>query len=155
MTPTRPRDRLRPWPVLGASLVIGILAMVLALATSGALAPTLLADPGAVVRWGRPVVEFVVELASALTIGALVLAAVVVPRKREGHRSGDRPEAWTIARNVGACASVVWTIAVGFQLVFTYASVAGRSLGRRPSAPSSASSSPRSNSAKHCCGRSR
>lgn len=129
MTPTRPRDRLRPWPVLGASLVIGILAMVLALATSGALAPTLLADPGAVVRWGRPVVEFVVELASALTIGALVLAAVVVPRKREGHRSGDRPEAWTIARNVGACASVVWTIAVGFQLVFTYASVAGRSLG--------------------------
>ena len=58
-----------------------VITVVGAVAFSGAALPVVLRDPGAVVRWGLPLSQTLVELASALTIGSLVLAVCVLPRR--------------------------------------------------------------------------
>src|SRR5690349_12773318 len=65
--------------VLVASAVVAVVAGV---AFSGAVAPRVLADPGAAVRWGLPVAETLTELAGAVALGALVLAVGVLPRRQ-------------------------------------------------------------------------
>ncbi|WP_108718827.1 cytochrome c oxidase assembly protein [Miniimonas sp. S16] len=124
------------WRTLGAGAVLAAVAALAGIALTGAATPTILADPGAVVRWGLPVVELVVDLACAVTIGALVLAAVVLPRAGDAQPSARRrtrvtPDggAWVLAQRTAAVASVVWTLAVAVQLVLTYASVSGRPIG--------------------------
>lgn len=47
---------------------------------SRAALATALSDPGALVRWGLPVTTTLSELAGSLTLGALVLAAAILPR---------------------------------------------------------------------------
>ncbi|MDO5495007.1 MAG: cytochrome c oxidase assembly protein [bacterium] len=51
------------------------LALILALLSTGAAAPRELVDPGALVRWGLPVVTVIVRAAAAITIGAFAVAA--------------------------------------------------------------------------------
>lgn len=102
------------WPVLttGAAVIVAVVAAVV-------LAPrasTLLADPGAAVRWGLPAAEAVHDLAVLLTVGSLVLAAVAVP-------FGTPAAARTLRVATGA--AVVWTLAAIAVLVLTYASVSG------------------------------
>lgn len=115
MSTTRLPASVRGWQVVCASVVVGVVALIVAMSATGAALPTLLADPGPAVRWGLPIVEFIVEMASAVTVGAMALCAVVLPRLEEAQRArrvGGLPEggAWLLARNVGAGASVVWTL---------------------------------------------
>jgi len=79
-------------------------------------ASTLLADPGAFVRWGLPAAEGVHDLALLLAVGSLVLAAVAVPF---GTAASAR------ALQVAAASAAVWTVAALVVLVLTYASVSG------------------------------
>lgn len=146
---SHPRTRAQ---VLAASGVVALVVAVLAVAWSGAATPTLLADPGAFVRWAMPVVGVVVDLAAAVTIGALALCAVVLPRRiappagpslatgrpvaPSPRASRTRPPrttsdgaAWLLARRTAAIASVVWTLFLTFQLLLTYAQVSGRPIG--------------------------
>ncbi|MGJ7442465.1 cytochrome c oxidase assembly protein [Aquipuribacter sp. MA13-6] len=108
-------ERVRP-----ASLVVPTgVAVVLTVVVAAVLAPrasTLLADPGAAVRWGLPVAEGLHDLALLLTIGSLVLAAVAVP---------FATPASTRALRVATAASAAWTIAALAVLVLTYATVSG------------------------------
>lgn len=139
--PSEPRNEpsgTRSLPlVLVAAGVLALVAVVIGIALSGAATPTLLADPGALVRWGLPVVDVVVSAAGALTIGALVLAAVILPRAAGAagggrtRRSGPAVDgaAWPLAQRTAAWAAVVWTLALVVQLVLTYSSVSGRPLG--------------------------
>jgi putative copper resistance protein D len=72
-----------------------------AAASAGAVEVPALVDPGALVRWGLPALTVLADLAAALTVGTLVLAAValptrVVPRKPPGgrdQRSAHQPGA--------------------------------------------------------------
>ncbi|WP_235866276.1 cytochrome c oxidase assembly protein [Serinibacter arcticus] len=124
---------------LGLALVAGAVLVVVAtlvgIALSGAATPTLLGDPGAFVRWGLPVVDALVETACAVTVGALVLAAVVLPRSATAtdpsrvRRAGAAGRAWPLAQKTAAWASVVWTVALVVQLLLTYARVSGTPLG--------------------------
>src|SRR5690625_5444230 len=71
----------------GAALAALVL-MTAGLLFSGAVAPTGVLDPGAVVRWGVPVVTVLTDAATAVTLGALALCAVVLPWARsEEHTS--------------------------------------------------------------------
>jgi putative copper resistance protein D len=97
----------------------GVAVLVGLLIGHGAQAPLAgLLDPGAAVRWGLPVARTVHDLAAALTIGALVLAAVALPERA-------RPA----ALRIGAGAGIVWVAAAVLVLVLTYADFAGVSLG--------------------------
>ena len=69
-----------PWRVL-ALVLAAVAAALLGVAFSGAALPALLRDPGAAVRWGLPATETLTELAGSVTLGALVLAVCVLPRR--------------------------------------------------------------------------
>ncbi|MBX9243834.1 bifunctional copper resistance protein CopD/cytochrome c oxidase assembly protein [Actinotalea ferrariae] len=122
---TVPARRLAPAAV-AAGLVVALLVTIVAAAWSGALAPTLL-DPGVGVRWGLPLTTVVSELAASTALGALVLAAFVLPR--DGGRAPGEGRAWPSSATVASVAAGVWAVATVTQLVLQYAAIAGRPVG--------------------------
>jgi cytochrome c oxidase assembly factor CtaG/putative copper export protein len=97
----------------GAAVLVGLLIGHAAQAPEAGLI-----DPGALVRWGLPFARTVHDLAAALTIGALVLAAVALPER-------SRPAALRVAATSG----IVWVAAAVVVLVMSYADFAGVRLG--------------------------
>lgn len=96
---------------LPAAALVAVAALVAAGAFSGAFtAFANFTDPGAVVRWGAPVATVVTELAVAVTVGALALAACVLPRGPLVDR----------ALGVAGVAAGVWTLAALVQLVLRF-----------------------------------
>jgi putative copper resistance protein D len=67
-------------------------------------------DPGAVVRWGAPIATVLTELSLAVTVGALALAACVLPRGPLVDR----------ALGVAGVAAGLWTLAALVQLVLRF-----------------------------------
>lgn len=105
---------------IAALLIAGVAAVLAGIAFSGAADPVLLRDPGALVRWGLPVVTTLSELAASLTLGGLVLLATVLPRRADAS-------VIRAASGVTAAAAAGWTLIAVVELVLTYANVAGLS----------------------------
>lgn len=105
---------------LWAALPAALLACLAGLAFSGAAAPTLIADAGALVRWGRPLVAVAWQLAAAATIGGLGLLLFVLRRPSA---------AWSTAARAVAVAGPVWAMLLVVDLFFGYANIAGRQIG--------------------------
>lgn len=131
-------DRVRVYatPVRVAALpLVGLVTVVLALTVTGAALPTALLDSGPVVRWGLPLAEVLRELAGAVTLGALVLAAGVLPRAAAtapGARTPrDRADgrAYLLSLRVAGYAGTGWAVISVVHLVLTYANVAGTPVG--------------------------
>ncbi|MCR6705004.1 MAG: bifunctional copper resistance protein CopD/cytochrome c oxidase assembly protein [Cellulomonas sp.] len=125
-----------PWRVV-TLVVVAVIAVVVGVWFSGAALPALVLDPGPLVRWGLPVTETLGEVAAATTIGALVLAVCVLPRREERAPGARRPlrggpaaegTAYPRTLLVAAWAAGVWTVAAVAQLVLSYANVAGTSV---------------------------
>jgi cytochrome c oxidase assembly factor CtaG/putative copper export protein len=104
-----------------AAVVVALGAVALAITVTGAGEPQLLLDPGAAVRWALPLVVVARDLAGAVTLGALVLAAFALPRGAGG--------AWQPALRIAATAAVGWTGLSLAHLVLSYSAVSGRPLG--------------------------
>ncbi|MBT4909420.1 MAG: copper transporter, partial [Microbacteriaceae bacterium] len=69
-------------------LLIGLSAALLAgLATGDGAQPLLLADPGAIARYGLPSATAMVHLGAALSIGSLMMAALVISSKDSAFNS--------------------------------------------------------------------
>src|SRR5690606_26333417 len=105
---------------------------LLALAFSGAAAPQALLDPGAVVRWGLPVLTVLSELAAAVAVGGAAVAAFVLPRAGGAsgdhqHRDDDPAGAWASTMVVVSVAAGVWALLRVAHLVLSYAGVSGTS----------------------------
>ncbi|GEL98556.1 cytochrome c oxidase assembly protein [Cellulomonas terrae] len=124
-----------PWRVL-ALVLAAVAAALLGVAFSGAALPALLRDPGAAVRWGLPATEVLTELAGSVTLGALVLAVCVLPRRavvastrtaRAGMGTADG-RAYPRSTLLAGFAAGAWTLLSIVHLVLTYANVAGRPL---------------------------
>nr|WP_231391944.1 cytochrome c oxidase assembly protein [Arthrobacter sp. 35W] len=123
-----------PWLLAGAGAAL--LALVAALAFSGAAATRQLSDPGAVTRWGLPIAQVVYNLSVASVVGALVFAAFILPRDLKGRtrrtsgtaadaKSEPEHPAFTRAMTLAAVASGTWTLSSLAVLVLTYSDVAG------------------------------
>jgi putative copper resistance protein D len=97
-------------------LLVGFVSLLVALVIGGGANAALIADPGAVVRFGLPIARLVVDLSAAATIGGLALATVGLSR--------TAPE-WNRAIDVAAGAAGVWTVASAVTTFFTFLSVAG------------------------------
>ena len=115
---------------------IAVLVALFALLVAGQLEQTVpgLPDAGSLVRLGLPVARTVQDLAAALTVGLLVVAATVLPPASPdvgdelvGHRAR--------AVRFAAASSTCWLLVGSLTLVLTYADVAGLS----PTAPGFAS----------------
>ncbi|MFV0254053.1 MAG: cytochrome c oxidase assembly protein [Beutenbergiaceae bacterium] len=112
------------WRWIVAAALLTVCAAVLAAALTGASAPTLVADPGALVRWAAPVLGALVQLAQAVVTGGLVFLALILPLP---HRAESSP--WRLVRTVVSVAAPVWALVTVVDLVVGYAVVAGRGLG--------------------------
>jgi cytochrome c oxidase assembly factor CtaG/putative copper export protein len=130
---TRP---LGPWRVV----VLPLAAVVCALAGiwfSGAALPTVLRDPGPVVRWALPASSTLSELAGSVTLGALFLAIGILPRVASAGRPARNVRAgigtadgtaYPRALLVAGVAAGAWTVLSIAHLVLTYADVAGQAV---------------------------
>lgn len=117
MTSTAPATRTTPlpWGVIGVvglsagALVAALTALVLG---GGAEAP-LLADPGAIVRYGLPIAKLAATLGAAGAIGSLLLALLAI--------SPERPEYGRVL-DVAAASAAVWTVGAAASGFFTFLS---------------------------------
>ncbi|PZE65061.1 cytochrome c oxidase assembly protein [Curtobacterium sp. MCBD17_021] len=100
----------------GVLLLVAFVSLLVALVVGGGADAALIADPGAVVRFGLPLTRMLVDLSAAATIGGLGLATIGLSR--------TAPE-WDRAVDVAAGAAGVWTVTSAVTTFFTYLSVAG------------------------------
>ncbi|WP_338748745.1 cytochrome c oxidase assembly protein [Janibacter alittae] len=110
-----PRTTSRPLVLFGLLTVVVVVA---ATAFGGGAAPLELGDPGPFVRWSLPTLRAIHDGAAAVTIGALVLAAFIVP---ETTRTTRRR---TLSHLAGG-AAIIWFLAGVGGLLTNFASLAG------------------------------
>lgn len=91
-----------------AACVIGVLA------TTTGPAPVFKVTP--IIEYGLPVMKGLTNLATATTIGGLLLATLILPRTSPGYG---------YALDVSACGALVWTVSAAAATVLTFLSVAG------------------------------
>lgn len=114
-------------------VILGFGAGVAALFFTGAANPTLLNDPGTVVRFGLPAAKFVFNIAMSLTVGALMFAVLILPRTAGGGGRRHKADAedlpldplWTKTLRIAEYSSVVWTLAALSVLVFSFIDTVG------------------------------
>jgi cytochrome c oxidase assembly factor CtaG/putative copper export protein len=95
-------------------LLVGLVAVFAALAFGGGAAPDPLRDSGALVRFGLPVATLIMNLGTAVALGALAMAVFALSsREAEFGRALD----------VAAGGAAVWGVAAAASAVFSYASV--------------------------------
>lgn len=109
--------RTTPTP-LGVLTLVSVVAVVAATAFGGGAAPLDLGDPGAFVRWSLPVLRVLHDASAAVTVGALVVGAFLVP---ETTRTARREQ---LARLAGG-AAIVWFLAGVGRMLTDFASLAG------------------------------
>ncbi|GAA0967866.1 cytochrome c oxidase assembly protein [Actinocorallia libanotica] len=105
------------------SVVTTVVGLVAALYAGGAVAERVvpgISDAGALVRWGLPVARTTMEIASALTVGCLLMAIVLLPLIKDGLTSA----AQRYLRAASWCAAA-WAAAAGATLVLTVAEILG------------------------------
>lgn len=95
-------------------LLVAVATLLAGLAFGGGAGAQLLGDPGAVVRYGLPIAQLLVNLSAAGTIGALLIACwALAPEHRE----------YGAALDVAAAAAAVFTVAAGVTGFFTFLNV--------------------------------
>lgn len=106
------------YPLVLALLVAGLAGMLVGLALTAAQPVPGVTEPGAVVRYGLPVVRVVFDLAAVATVG-LSLLPILVGFDRPKHL-GPVLDA---SRRAGAAAALVWALAALMALVLQTAEV--------------------------------
>lgn len=111
--PARTRTALLPWGLIGGTALGAgaLIALLVGLVVGGGAEAPLLADPGAVVRYGLPIAKLAATLGAAGAIGGLLLAVLAL--------APDRPEHGR-ALDVAAASAGIWTLAAAASGFFTF-----------------------------------
>ena len=120
-----PMPRLPAIPsILVLCVPLAIAAAVLAMVATGAFTTgTALQDPGDAVVYGLPIARTVHDLAAALTIGLLVVAAFLAPGQT--HRAGAVGRSQWRAVRWAAYAGSVWFASAAVVIVLTAIDISG------------------------------
>ncbi|KQZ89705.1 cytochrome C oxidase assembly protein [Phycicoccus sp. Root563] len=103
----------------GVALVVAVLlALPLAAAVGQAAVAPVVGDPGGVVRWGVLYARVLHDVAAAVTVGLLVLAAFLVPETTRTRRR-------ITATRLAGVAAGVWAVAGAVGAVFGMATLIG------------------------------
>ena len=120
LSDNRPALHRAPLIVTG---VVALAACLVTVVVGGAAAPAApgLQDPGALVRWGLPIVRAIHDLSASLTVGLFLLAAVAIP---------DRAKA-ALARapRLGIATGITWVVSGLVGVVLGFADIAGTPVG--------------------------
>ncbi|MBX9388196.1 cytochrome c oxidase assembly protein [Streptomonospora nanhaiensis] len=113
-----------------AAIAGGAISLIIALVTGGAVTAEVipgLPDSGPLTRWGLPVSTMARDLASALTLGLLVLAVFLLPLPAPEDKSEARPLGAQALGYVRAAswAALCWAAAAAATLVFQLSDISG------------------------------
>lgn len=123
MRPSRRSTRmLTERSPLTAGLIVAVWAVVAAVVFTGAAAPHLLIDPGPFVRWGLPIARLTANVAALLTVGALFLAAFILPAPGQGHAEREN---WAAVTTIAATSACLWTMTQAVVLVLSQGEALG------------------------------
>ena len=143
MTPPAHRTpRLPPAATPLVAVVSGLLACAVAAWSTGAMEPLVFVeDAGPLVRWAVPLVRVGHDVAAAVTLGALVFAASVIPDAHPPRPAGrgdraagpvsvcgapsEAPSVTHPALRLATIAGLAWTVAALAGVVLTFADAAG------------------------------
>jgi putative copper export protein len=111
-------------PLLSVGVVLAAVVAVGLVALTGGAGYLIagLPDPGLVTRYGITVVRVLAEAASVVCVGALLLAAFLVPPQKSGTLA---PEGYAAVRAAGI-AAWVWFVSSLLSVAFTAADGAGK-----------------------------
>jgi cytochrome c oxidase assembly factor CtaG/putative copper export protein len=108
--------------------VAALAAFVLAALAGGTVAETVIPglwDAGTLTRWGLPLTRLVMDMCATVTVGALLMATVLLPAGKDGLRpyaiSYVRAASWSAAS---------WSVAAAANLVLTVSDVLGEPVGQ-------------------------
>src|SRR5699024_5968720 len=117
------------WPT---AVLTGLVFLIVIGIQSGVTGVQQLSDPGALTRWALPATKSIHNMAWALTFGALMFAAIILPRwtkmPRRGKQAADDAEehpAYTRSVKIASVSAIIWTLSALAQIVFTYSDIAG------------------------------
>ena len=132
ITPTAaPAPSRRREAILLAVVAVAVGGSIALLAlglTGGLIAGDPLFDPGALVRFGLPIVRVVHDLAAAATVGCLITATWIVSARPDPAADSLAGARDPLAR-AAVVSSVIWALAGVAGLVLTAADVSGLSVG--------------------------
>ncbi|UTT63454.1 cytochrome c oxidase assembly protein [Microcella humidisoli] len=114
--PARTRATLLPWGLIGGTALGAgaIIALLVGLVVGGGAEAPLLADPGALVRYGLPVAKLAATLGAAGAIGGLLLAVLALaPERDEFGRALD----------VTAASAALWTVSSAASGFLTFLAI--------------------------------
>ena len=113
-----------------AVVAAGLLASLVAARFSGAVAapPAGITDAGPVVRAALPLVRVISDVAAALTLGVLLLAATMVPGATRAASAQPGEPRRALALKVATGSAFVWALAAFVGVVLTFADAAGMPL---------------------------
>ena len=117
---------------LALPLLTAALAMTVALVVAGGApgaSPAGLPDAGAVVGWGAPLARLLLDLCAIATVGALLVAVVLVPFERGGAPFDDPGVG---ALRSAAAWSAAWVVTALVDAALTVSEVTGVPLQRLP-----------------------
>jgi putative copper resistance protein D len=105
----------------------GLVASLVAARFSGAAAapPAGITDAGPVVRVALPLVRVVSDIAAALTLGVLLLAATMIPGATRSASAEPGEPRRSLALKVATASAFTWAIAAAVGVVLTFADAAG------------------------------
>lgn len=114
-----------------AGVLLAPLSAVAVLAVMGSLAPGQpgLRDPGALTRWGVPVVTTLRDVAAAMTIGLLTLAVLTMQTRETLDTDDLGAQRLRVVRIAGAMATT-WLALSALLVVLTYSQVAAVGVGQ-------------------------
>ncbi|MFH8257601.1 cytochrome c oxidase assembly protein [Streptomyces roseolus] len=121
-TDLAPRTAGRLPLILGVSAVSAIGVTAVAMWAAGSTAPRVpgIEDAGPLTAWGLPLSRVVVDIASVATVGALLLAGILLPGGRNLGPGRMRYLAWA------AVAAGLWAVSSAGLLVFTLSDLFAR-----------------------------
>jgi cytochrome c oxidase assembly factor CtaG/putative copper export protein len=108
-------------------VAVGLVACLVAARFSGAVSspPAGITDAGPLVRVALPLVRVVNDVAAALTLGVLLLAATLVPGSTRAATSGPDEPRRALALKVATGSAFVWAFAAAIGVVLLFADAAG------------------------------
>jgi cytochrome c oxidase assembly factor CtaG/putative copper export protein len=113
---------LTPW----LAVVTGLLACAVSARSTGAMDPLVFVeDAGPLVRWSVPLVRVGHDVAAAVTLGSLVMAASLVPDVGPARRATTPRSPTAPAMRLATTAGIVWTLTAVVGVVLTFADAAG------------------------------
>ncbi len=111
----------RSLAVIAILAIASISTLIAALWITQAAAPGQFFDPGAVVRWGTPIVKLIMNFSMAITIGSLVFAAYAAAPQQQKR-----------LQPISSWAAAIWLLSAATYFVMTYLSAAGIAISYGP-----------------------